>query len=171
MSSSKIDEISVHSMETDKSLTMGVLVDKSAVVEQDVAQQEVDQDVEQGLNGVEIVLEFSKEEMVASEGIYLCQEKTKKKIESKEGNNQETTQLSHQRTIDDKHYTVIQTTVGENEEMVVETDLSGDELQEFEDKWYQLWNPQLQTTAKHDAHEDIPKTRKFTVNFFLLSNS
>ena len=143
MSSSKIDEISVHSMETDKSLTMGVLLDKSAVVEQDVAQQEVDQDVEQGLTGVEIVLEFSKEEMVASEGIYLCQEKTKKKIESEEGNNQETTQLSHRRTIDDKHYTVIQTTVGENEEMVVETDLSGDELQEFEDKWYQLWNPQL----------------------------
>ena len=80
--------------------------------------------------------------MVAPEGIYLCQEKTKK-IEPEEENNQETTQLSHRRTIDDKHYTVIQTTVGENEEKVVETDLSGDELQEFEDKWYQLWNPQL----------------------------
>ena len=138
MSSSKSDEISVRSMETDKSLTTGVMVDKSAGVEQDVVQQ----DVEQGLNGVEIVLEYSKEEMVAPEGIYLCQEKTKK-IEPEEENNQETTQLSHRRTIDDKHYTVIQTTVGENEEKVVETDLSGDELQEFEDKWYQLWNPQL----------------------------
>ena len=134
MSSSNTDKISVHSTETDKSLAM---VEKPDVVEQDVIQQDVEQ-------GLEVVLESSKEEMVAPEGNYLCQEKTSKKIESEEENNQKTFQLSHRRIIDDKHYTVTQTTVGEeNEENVVETNLSGDELQEFEDKWYQLWNPQL----------------------------
>ena len=135
MSSSNNDKIPVNS---DRSLTM---VEKPDVVEQDAEQDVAQQDFEQG---IEVVLESSKEEMVAPEGNYLCQEKTSKKIESEEGTNQKTIQLSHQRTIDDQHYTVTRTTVGEeNEEMVVETNLSGDELQEFEDKWYQLWNPQL----------------------------
>jgi hypothetical protein len=138
MSSSKSEEVAVHSMETEKGLMMpadDVIKDSIVAVEQNA--------VENNHDRLEIVLESSKEEMVAAERSYLCQEIIKKKIESEEGTNQ-TIQLSHRRTINDKHYAVTRVTVGgENEENIVETDLSADELQEFEDKWYLLWKPQL----------------------------
>jgi hypothetical protein len=64
----------------------------------------------------------------------------------------ETIYLVHIRTIDDKSYKVTEMVTGEDEalERQVETDMTEDEVKQFEEDWTNLWNRRLTPLTAHD---------------------
>ena len=83
------------------------------------------------------------EHMMNIDGVVFREVRTRKP--SKAAQNQE--EISHQRSIGDKSYTVtILITENSLGDKRVETNMTPDELQEFEEKWTRLWKPNLQIT-------------------------
>ena len=64
----------------------------------------------------------------------------------------ETMVVVHTRTIDEKSYKVTQIHTGEDEalERQVETDMTEDEVKQFEEDWTNLWNP---NNTKNDSEK------------------
>ena len=64
--------------------------------------------------------------------------------------------LLHVRTIDDKSYKVTETNYNGVPKSQVETEMTEDEVNQFEEDWTSLWNPKM-------------KLRNFTINSKIIS--
>ena len=78
----------------------------------------------------------------------------------------ETKIVVHIRTIDDKSYKVTEMVTGEDEalERQVETDMTEDEVKQFEEDWTNLWNRRLTPlTALSRSNTDLDLIKKHSV--------
>ena len=82
----------------------------------------------------------------------------------------ETMVVVHIRTIDDKSYKVTEMVTGEDEalERQVETDMTEDEVKQFEEDWTNLWNRMLTPLTALDTDLDVIKKHSVQVKFNLI---
>ena len=82
----------------------------------------------------------------------------------------ETMVVVHTRTIDEKSYKVTQIHTGEDEalERQVETDMTEDEVKQFEEDWTNLWNRMLTPLTALDTDLDVIKKHSVQVKFNLI---
>ena len=83
------------------------------------------------------------EHEIRVDGHYLSEKKQKTVIECLES--EETTNIVvHLRVIDDKSFKVTETSKGDQSPIrTEETEMTQDEIKEFEEKWLALWNPRI----------------------------
>ena len=79
----------------------------------------------------------------------------------------ETMVVVHIRTIDEKSYKVTEINNGEDEalERQVETDMTEDEVKQFEEDWTNLWNRMLTPLTFLDTDLDLIKKHSVQVKF------
>ena len=82
----------------------------------------------------------------------------------------ETMVVVHTRTIDEKSYKVTQIHTGEDEalERQVETDMTEDEVKQFEEDWTNLWNRLLTPLTALDTDLNVIKKHSVQVKFNLI---
>ena len=82
----------------------------------------------------------------------------------------ETMVVVHIRTIDEKSYKVTEINNGEDEalERQVETDMTEDEVKQFEEDWTNLWNRMLTPLTALDTDLDLIKKHSVQVKFNLI---
>jgi hypothetical protein len=85
------------------------------------------------------------------DGSYLCEKKQQTLISPFDSTNSKaTTIMIHIRTIDQKTHKVTATQEEDREIVtVIETDMTEDEIKQFDDDWMRLWTPKI--TQKHIA--------------------
>ena len=85
-------------------------------------------------------------------GFHLVERKQKTNVDPKASDNTPKMTISvHSRSIDDRFYDVQETfTVGMDElDRVIETEMTPEEVETFEEDWSKLWNPQAKTNNPH----------------------
>ena len=80
----------------------------------------------------------------------------------------ETMVVVHIRTIDDKSYKVTEINGYEVLERQVETDMTEDEVKQFEEDWTNLWNRMLTPLTALDTDLDVIKKHSVQVKFNLI---
>ena len=75
--------------------------------------------------------------------------------------------MVHIRTIDEKSYKVTEMVTGDDEalERQVETDMTEDEVKQFEEDWTNLWNRMLTPLTALDTDLDLIKKHSVQVKF------
>ena len=85
-------------------------------------------------------------------GYHLVERKQKTNVDPKAPDNTpKMTIIIHSRSIDDRCYDVQETlTEGMDEpDRVIETEMTQEEVERFEEDWSNLWNPQAKTSSPH----------------------
>jgi hypothetical protein len=85
-------------------------------------------------------------------GFHLVERKQNTRVDHKASDNTPKMTISvHSRSIDDRFYDVQETlTVGMDElDRVIETEMTPEEVETFEEDWSKLWNPQAKTNNPH----------------------
>ena len=85
------------------------------------------------------------------DGHHLIEKKQKSLIDG----NDETMVLVHIRSIDEKSYKVTEINNGEDEalERQVESDMTEDEVKQFEEDWTNMWNPDITQKEIEKLHQ------------------
>ena len=99
---------------------------------------------------VEVLLDFSAELLVDRH--HLIEKKQKTLMD---GNDKKTLVLVHIRSIDEKSYKVTEINNGEDEalERQVESDMTEDEVKQFEEDWTNMWNPDITQKEIEKLHQ------------------
>ncbi len=105
------------------------------------------------------------EHLMNIDGVVFREVRTQKP--SKTAENRE--EISQQRSIGDKTYTVtIFLNAGNFEERKIETNMTPDELPEFEAKWNRLWQPSLLIAEWSQATDNQPSILKAFFYFYAI---
>ena len=89
------------------------------------------------------VITTTVHETLKVNGYHLVDKKQQTLVDPKASDNSpKMTIIIHSRSIDDRSYAVQwNTTEGEDEDRIVETEMTQEEVQRFEEDWCTLWNP------------------------------
>jgi hypothetical protein len=78
------------------------------------------------------------------DGSYLCEKKQQTLISPVDSNSKPTIIMIHIRTFDEKTHKVTETQEGDKEIVtVIETEMTEDEIQQFNEDWMRLWTPKI----------------------------